>query len=126
VDRFAHRNGKRFVVRADEKLTAFLELQAAIILDLRLRWKVVPSPCFAECPNQNRPGDRGELESVLHSSLLPFGFAALFARILRETFTEKQNDAPSRLRKRASVAAEPSRIPAASTTTTMLLLLESP
>jgi hypothetical protein len=26
----AHRYGKRFVVRADEKLTAFLELEAAI------------------------------------------------------------------------------------------------
>jgi hypothetical protein len=26
----AHRDGKRFVVRADEKLTAFLELEAAI------------------------------------------------------------------------------------------------
>jgi hypothetical protein len=26
----AHRDGKRFVVRADEMLTAFLELQAAI------------------------------------------------------------------------------------------------
>jgi hypothetical protein len=26
----AHREGKRFVVRADEKLTAFLELEAAI------------------------------------------------------------------------------------------------
>jgi hypothetical protein len=26
----AHRNGNRFVVRADEKLTAFLELEAAI------------------------------------------------------------------------------------------------
>jgi len=26
----AHRNGKRFVVRADEKLTAFVELEAAI------------------------------------------------------------------------------------------------
>ena len=26
----AHRDGKRFVVRADEKLTAFLELQRAI------------------------------------------------------------------------------------------------
>jgi len=25
----AHRNGKRFVVRADEKLTAFVELEAA-------------------------------------------------------------------------------------------------
>jgi hypothetical protein len=26
----AHRDGKRFIVRADEKLTAFLELEAAI------------------------------------------------------------------------------------------------
>jgi hypothetical protein len=26
----AHRDGKRFVVHADEKLTAFLELEAAI------------------------------------------------------------------------------------------------
>jgi hypothetical protein len=26
----AHRDGKRFVVRADEKLTAFLELESAI------------------------------------------------------------------------------------------------
>jgi len=26
----AHRDGKRFVVRADQKLTAFLELEAAI------------------------------------------------------------------------------------------------
>jgi hypothetical protein len=26
----AHRDGKRFIVRADEKLTAFLELQRAI------------------------------------------------------------------------------------------------
>jgi len=29
----AHRNGKRFVVRADEKLTAFLELESAVRLD---------------------------------------------------------------------------------------------
>jgi hypothetical protein len=26
----AHRDGKRFIVRADDKLTAFLELKAAI------------------------------------------------------------------------------------------------
>jgi hypothetical protein len=26
----AHRDGKRFVVRADEKLTAFVELESAI------------------------------------------------------------------------------------------------
>jgi hypothetical protein len=28
----AHRDGKRFIVRADEKLTAFLELESAIRL----------------------------------------------------------------------------------------------
>jgi len=28
----AHRDGKRFVVRADEKLTAFVELEAAVEL----------------------------------------------------------------------------------------------
>jgi hypothetical protein len=28
----AHDNGQRFIVRADEKLTAFLELEAAIRL----------------------------------------------------------------------------------------------
>jgi hypothetical protein len=32
---------------------------------------------------------------MLRPSLLPFGFAPWFARILRETFAEKPNDAPS-------------------------------
>jgi hypothetical protein len=41
----------RFIVHADEMRTAFLELQAAIIVDLSLRWKVMRAPCFAECPN---------------------------------------------------------------------------
>jgi hypothetical protein len=27
----AHRDGKRFIVRADEKLTAFMELESAIL-----------------------------------------------------------------------------------------------
>jgi hypothetical protein len=41
----AHRDsGKPFVVRADEMLTAFLELQAAIYL--RLSWKVMRSSMF--------------------------------------------------------------------------------
>jgi hypothetical protein len=32
----AHRDdGKRFIVRADEKLTAFLELERAVCIDLR-------------------------------------------------------------------------------------------
>jgi hypothetical protein len=34
---------------------------------------------------------------MLRPSLLPFGFAPWFARILRETFAEKPNDAPSSL-----------------------------
>ena len=34
---------------------------------------------------------------MLRPSLLPFGFAPWFARILRETFAEKPNDAPSLL-----------------------------
>ena len=41
----AHRDdGNRFIVRADEMLTAFLELQAAIYL--RLSWKVMRSSMF--------------------------------------------------------------------------------
>ena len=31
----AHGYGKRFIVRADEKLTAFLELERAVCIDLR-------------------------------------------------------------------------------------------
>ena len=31
---------------------------------------------------------------ILRPSLLPFGFVPWFARILRETFAEKPNDAP--------------------------------
>jgi hypothetical protein len=37
----AHRSGKRFVVRADEKLTAFLELESAIRLYPR-------NPCYPQ------------------------------------------------------------------------------
>jgi hypothetical protein len=29
----AHRDGKRFVLRADQKLTAFMELESAVRLD---------------------------------------------------------------------------------------------
>jgi len=35
-------------VRADEKLTAFLELQAAIHRRFELSWKVMRAPCFAK------------------------------------------------------------------------------
>jgi hypothetical protein len=34
---------------------------------------------------------------ILRPSLPPFGFALWFARLLRETFAEKPNDAQSRL-----------------------------
>ena len=37
----AHGYGKRFIVRADEKLTAFLELEAAILTEQGQK----PSPC---------------------------------------------------------------------------------
>jgi hypothetical protein len=48
----AHRNGKRFVVHANEKLTAFLELESAICAcgefvlanEMRLREIVAPLP----------------------------------------------------------------------------------
>jgi len=37
----AHRdNGKRFVVRADEKLTAFIELESAVRASRELAWQV--------------------------------------------------------------------------------------
>jgi hypothetical protein len=43
----AHRDdGRRFVVRADEKLTAFVELQAASHRRFELRWKVIRSSMF--------------------------------------------------------------------------------
>jgi len=43
----AHRDdGKRFVVRADEKLTAFLELEDTIHRRFELRWKVMRSSIF--------------------------------------------------------------------------------
>jgi hypothetical protein len=41
-----HDDGKRFVVRADQKLTAFVELQAAIHRRLRLSWKVTRRSTF--------------------------------------------------------------------------------
>ena len=46
----AHRNGKRFVVHADEKLTAFLELESAIcacgefVLTNEMRFREILAP----------------------------------------------------------------------------------
>ena len=51
---------------------------------------------------------------MLRPSLLPFGFAPWFARILRETFAEKPNDAPSSLsviKKEARPAGHTGKMP---------------
>jgi len=37
---------KDFVLRADEKLTAFVNYRPRFIVDLRLRWKVMRSSTF--------------------------------------------------------------------------------
>ena len=97
----AHRDDrKRFVVRADEKLTAFLELHAAIHRRFELRWKVVRE-LHVLLSAQIKIGHatvwmrtRVCVSFILRPSLLPFGFAPWFARIVRETFAEKSNDAP--------------------------------
>ena len=44
----AHRDGKRFVVRADEKLSAFIELESAI------RPNCIELACFSEWPMRRR------------------------------------------------------------------------
>jgi len=73
------------VVRADEKLTAFLEVQAAIHRRFDAWLHVLLS-------NQIKIGHatawmrtRVCASFMLHPSLLPFGFAPWFARILRDT-----------------------------------------
>jgi hypothetical protein len=48
----AHRgDGKRFVVRADEKLTAFLELESATHVGQRRIAALMPATCEALQPN---------------------------------------------------------------------------
>jgi hypothetical protein len=82
----------RFIVRADEMRTAFLELQAAIHRRFELRWKVVRE-LHVLLSAQIKIGHatvwrrtRVCVSFILRPSLLPFGFAPSFARILRETF----------------------------------------
>jgi hypothetical protein len=72
----AHGYGKRFVVRADEKLTAFLELFHVL---LSAQIKIGHATVWMRI--------RVCVSFILRPSLLPFGFAPWFARILRETFT---------------------------------------
>jgi hypothetical protein len=49
----AHRgDGKRFVVRADEKLTAFIELESAIREAGKMRYR--ENRCGPKLPNANR------------------------------------------------------------------------
>ena len=78
---YAHGYGKRFIVPAEEILTAFLELlhvllSAQIKIGHAIVWMRI-RVCV----------------SFILRSLLPFGFAPWFARILRETFT-RLADAP--------------------------------
>jgi len=73
----AHRDDrKRFVVRADEKLTAFLELLHVL---LSAQIKIGHAAVWMRI--------RVCVSFILRPSLLCFGFASWFARILRETFT---------------------------------------
>ena len=73
----AHRGDrKRFVVRADEKLTAFLELLHVL---LSAQIKIGHATVWMRI--------RVCVSFILRPSLLCFGFASWFARILRETFT---------------------------------------
>jgi len=69
--------------RADEKRTAFLELLHVL---LSAQIKIGHATVWMRT--------RVCVSFILRPSLLPFGFAPWFARILRETFAEKPNDAP--------------------------------
>ena len=66
----------RFIVRADEKRTAFLELLHVL---LSAQIKIGHATVWMRT--------RICVSFILRPSLLPFGFAPWFARILRETFT---------------------------------------
>jgi hypothetical protein len=66
----------RFVVRADEKRTAFLELLHVL---LSAQIKIGHATVWMRI--------RVCVSFILRPSLLPFGFATWFARILREAFT---------------------------------------
>ena len=90
-------------VSVDKILIAFRELQAAIHRRFEAQ---LESHAYLHVllSNQIKIGHatvwirtRVCASFILRPSLLPFGFAPWFARILRETFAEKPNDAPSSL-----------------------------
>ena len=72
----AHGYETRFVVRAGEKLSAFLELLHVL---LSAQIKIGHATVWMRI--------RVCVSFILRPSLLPFGFAPWFARILREAFT---------------------------------------
>jgi len=72
----AHGYGARFVVRTDEKLTAFVEL---LHVFLSAQIKIGHATVWMRI--------RVWVSFILRPSLVPFGFAPQVARILRETFT---------------------------------------
>jgi hypothetical protein len=69
----------RFIVRTNEKRTAFLELLHVL---LSAQIKIGHATVWMRT--------RVCVSFILRPSLLPFGFAPWFARILRETFTGLQ------------------------------------
>ena len=66
----AHRDdGKRFVMRADEKLTAFLELESAIRIHPGSRWRVMlftrrRAQTALNLPTITLPGPNGKLSRL--------------------------------------------------------------
>jgi hypothetical protein len=88
-------------VHADEMLTAFLELQAAIYRQFEPQMEI-HAYLHVLLSAQIKIGHATAwmrtkvcASFMLRAFLLAFGFAPCFARILRETFAEKPNDAPS-------------------------------
>src|SRR5256885_7789872 len=91
----------RSIVHADQMRTAFLELQAAVHrrfepqMEIHAYLHVLLSPQIKIDHATAWMRTRVCVSFMLRASLLAFGFAPCFARILRETFAEKPNDAPS-------------------------------
>ena len=93
----------RSIVHADQMRTTFRELQAAIYrqfepqMEIHAYLHVLLSAQIKIGHATAWMRTRICASFMLRASLLSFGFAPWFARILRETFTEKPNDAPSSL-----------------------------
>ena len=93
----------RSIVHADQMRTTFRELQAAIYrqfepqMEIHAYLHVLLSAQIKIGHATAWMRTRICASFMLRASLLSFGFAPWFARILRETFTEKPNDAPPSL-----------------------------